>query len=85
FNIKQTSGAIVAGVIRGGPADKAGIKPGDILIAIEGKPAANKTEVLNLIAQLKPDTKVKLTLLRNASESTVSVLIGKRPSIKREE
>ncbi|MDO9193529.1 MAG: trypsin-like peptidase domain-containing protein, partial [Undibacterium sp.] len=46
FNIKQTSGAIVAGVIRGGPADKAGIKPGDILIAIEGKPAANKTEVL---------------------------------------
>ena len=85
FNIKQTSGAIVAGVIRGGPADKAGIKPGDILIAIEGKPAANKTEVLNLIAQLKPNNKAKLTVLRNGSESTISVLINKRPSIKREE
>ena len=85
FNIKQTSGAIVAGVIRGGPADKAGIKPGDILIAIEGKPAANKTEVLNLIAQLKPNSKAKLTVLRNGSESTISVLINKRPSIKREE
>ena len=85
FNIKQTTGAIVAGVIRGGPADKAGIKPGDILIAIEGKKAANKTEVLNLIAQLKPNSKVKLTLLRNSSETTLSVLIGKRPPLKQEE
>lgn len=85
FNIKQTSGAIVAGVIRGGPADKAGIKPGDILIAIEGKPAANKTEVLNLIAQLKPNSKAKFTLLRNSAQTSLNVVIGKRPSIKREE
>lgn len=85
FNIKRTSGAIVAGVIRGGPADKAGIKPGDILIAIEGKPAANKTEILNLIAQLKPNNKAKFTLLRNSSETTISILVGKRPSIKQEE
>ena len=85
FNIKRTSGAIVAGVIRGGPADKAGIKPGDILIAIEGKPAANKTEILNLIAQLKPNNKAKFTLLRNSSETTISILVGKRPNIKQEE
>ena len=85
FNIKRTTGAIVAGVIRGGPADKAGIKPGDILIAIEGKPAANKTEILNLIAQLKPNSKAKFTLLRNASEITISILIGKRPTLKQEE
>lgn len=85
FSIKHTSGAIVAGVIRGGPADKAGIKPGDILIAIEGKPAANKTEILNLIAQLKPNSKAKFTLLRNSSETNISILIGKRPPIKQEE
>jgi serine protease DegQ len=85
FNIKRTTGAIVAGVIRGGPADKAGIKPGDILIAIEGKPAANKTEILNLIAQLKPNSKAKFTLLRNSSEATITILIGKRPPIKQEE
>ena len=85
FNIKEASGAIVAGVIRGGPADKAGIRPGDILTAIEGRPVTNKTEVLNLIAQLKPNNKAKFTLLRKTSESTVDILIGKRPPIKREE
>jgi serine protease DegQ len=85
FNINRTTGAIVAGVIRGGPADKAGIKPGDILIAIDGKPAANKTEILNLIAQLKPNSKAKFTLLRNSSETNISILIGKRPPIKQDE
>jgi serine protease DegQ len=85
FNIKEASGAIVAGVIRGGPADRAGIRPGDILIAIEGKPISNKTEVLNVIAQLKPNNKSAFTVLRNATKTSVDILIGKRPSIKREE
>jgi serine protease DegQ len=85
FNIKEASGAIVAGVVRGGPADRAGIRPGDILIAIEGKPISNKTEVLNVIAQLKPNNKSAFTVLRNATKTSVDILIGKRPSIKREE
>lgn len=85
FNIKEASGAIVAGVIRGGPADKAGIRPGDILTAIEGRPVTNKTEILNLIAQLKPNNKAKFTLLRKTSVSTVEILVGKRPPVKREE
>lgn len=85
FNIKQASGAIVAGVIRGGPADKAGIKPGDILIAIEGKPIVNRTGVLNLIAQLKPNSKAQFSVIRKASESKIEILVGKRPAQKREE
>jgi serine protease DegQ len=85
FNIKEASGAIVAGVVRGGPADRAGIRPGDILIAIEGKPISNKTEVLNVIAQLKPNNKSTFTVLRNTTKTSVDILIGKRPSIKREE
>lgn len=85
FNIKEASGAIVAGVVRGGPADKAGIRPGDILTGIEGKSVSNKTEILNLIAQLKPNNKVKFTVLRRTSVSNVDILIGKRPPVKREE
>ena len=85
FGIKQKSGAIIAGVIRGGPADKAGIKPGDILLAIEGKPVADTTEMLNLIAQLPPNQKAKIAVLRNTAESTFEVFIGKRPVLKREE
>ncbi|MFZ6726510.1 Do family serine endopeptidase [Undibacterium sp. MH2W] len=85
FGIKQHSGAIIAGVIRGGPADKAGMKPGDILVSIEGKPVRGTMEMLNLIAQLTPGEKAKITVLRNNQETTLQVLIGKRPPSRREE
>jgi serine protease DegQ len=85
FNIKQATGAIVAGVIRGGPADKAGIRPGDILVAIEGKPVLNRIGILNLIAQLKPNNKAQFTVIRNTAETKVEIMIGKRPPVKREE
>ena len=85
FGLKQKSGAIIAGVIRGGPADKAGMKPGDILIAIEDKPVGNTTQMLNLVAQLKPGNKAKITVLRDTKEPTLEVLIGKRPSVRKEE
>ncbi|MBC3918418.1 Do family serine endopeptidase [Undibacterium sp. CY18W] len=85
FGLKQKSGAIIAGVIRGGPADKAGMKPGDILIAIEGKTVGDTTQMLNLVAQLKPGNKAKITVLRDTKEPTLEVLIGKRPPARREE
>ena len=85
FGLKQKSGTIIAGVIRGGPADKAGIRPGDILIAIEGKSVSDTTAMLNLVAQLKPGNKAKITILRNNQEPTLEVLIGKRPPIRKEE
>ncbi|MFC7515761.1 Do family serine endopeptidase [Herbaspirillum sp. GCM10030257] len=85
FGLTRKSGAIIAGVLKGGPADKAGIRPGDILVAVEGKPVTDTTDMLNLIAQLTPGTKAKMTVLRKTQESTVDVLVGKRPKPKREE
>jgi serine protease DegQ len=85
FGLKQKSGAIIAGVLKGGPADKAGIRPGDILLTVEGKPINDTTDMLNLIAQLVPGKKAKMTLLRKSAQTTVDVTIGKRPKIKREE
>lgn len=85
FGLKQKSGTIIAGVIRGGPADKAGMKPGDILIAIEGNAVNNTTQMLNLVAQLKPGNKAKITVLRDAKEPTLEVLIGKRPPSRKDE
>jgi serine protease DegQ len=85
FGLTRKSGAIIAGVLKGGPADKAGIRPGDILLAVEGKPVTDTTDMLNLIAQLTPGKKAKMTVLRKTQESTVDVLVGKRPKPKREE
>ncbi len=79
FGLGRQSGAIIAGVVRNGPADRAGVHPGDILLAVEGKPVANTGEMLNLVAQLEPGAKAKLKLMRENRESTVDVTVGKRP------
>jgi len=79
FGLGRQSGAIIAGVVRNGPADRAGVRPGDILLAVEGKPVANTGDMLNLVAQLEPGAKAKLKLMRENRESTVDVTVGKRP------
>ena len=79
FGLQRSTGAIIAGVVRGGPADKAGIKPGDILLTVDGKPVGDTTEMLNLIAQLPPGEKAKMTVLRKSREAALDVVVGKRP------
>ena len=79
FNLQRSSGAIIAGVVRNGPADKAGIVPGDILLTVQGKPVGDTTEMLNLIAQLPPGGKAKMTVLRKNREAALDVVVGKRP------
>ncbi|MGK5074324.1 Do family serine endopeptidase [Janthinobacterium sp. ZB1P44] len=79
FNLQRTSGAIIAGVVRNGPADKAGIVPGDILLTVQGKAVGDTTEMLNLIAQLPPGEKAKMTVLRKNREAAFDVMVGKRP------
>jgi serine protease DegQ len=82
FGLARSSGAIIAGVVRNGPADRAGVRPGDILLAVEGKAVKSTGEMLNLIAQLAPGAKAKLTLMRQNREATVDVTVGKRPRPK---
>ncbi|RQH02952.1 Do family serine endopeptidase [Paraburkholderia dinghuensis] len=79
FGLKQKSGAIVAGVLQGGPADKAGIKPGDILLSVNGEEITDTTRLLNVIAQIRPGTDAKVHLERKNKDLDLDVLIGKRP------
>jgi len=80
FGLQRQSGAIIAGVVRNGPADKGGIKPGDILLSVDGKPVADTNSMLNLIAQLVPGEKAKMSVLRKNRETTLDVTVGKRPA-----
>lgn len=83
FDLKQTEGALIAGVLRGSPADQAGIKPGDILQQVDGKPIKDPQEMLDRIAALKPDSHVPFSLLRNGKPLSIAVNIGKRPAASR--
>ena len=79
FGLEQKSGAIVAGVLKNGPADRAGIKPGDILVSVDGQDITDTTRLLNLIAQIKPGSNAKIHLVRKNRELDLEVMIGKRP------
>ncbi|OED12191.1 Do family serine endopeptidase [Burkholderia sp. A2] len=79
FGLQQKSGAIVAGVLQGGPADKAGIKPGDILVSVNSEEITDTTKLLNVVAQIKPGTPTKVHVVRKGKQFDVNVVIGKRP------
>ena len=79
FKLKDTRGAIIAGVLRNGPADKAGVKPGDVLLGIEDKVVTDPQNMLTLVAGLQPGAPARLKLRRGQEELEVKVLVGKRP------
>ncbi len=79
FKLKLVQGALIAGVMRGGPADRAGLRAGDILLTIENKPISDTGSMLNLIAALTPNQKATLKIARAEQTMNVVVLIGRRP------
>jgi serine protease DegQ len=79
FKLGGTRGALIAGVLRGGPADKAGVKPGDVLLEIEGKPVADPTTMLNLVAALAPGATATMKLKRQGKDVDAAITVGRRP------
>jgi len=80
FNLKNISeGALIAGVLKDGPADKAGVKPGDVLLAINGNPVKDSSSLLNLIAALKPGDTARLSVARKNQSLELQVQVGRRP------
>jgi Do/DeqQ family serine protease len=79
FGLESALGAIIAGVLRGGPADKAGVKPGDVLVEVNSKPVADPQGMLNLIAALEPGSTAKLKLKRRDKDIELNVTVGRRP------
>lgn len=82
FSLPRQNGAMIAGVVRNGPAYKGGVRPGDILLSVDDKPVSDTTGMLNQIAQLVPGEKAKMKVLRKSRETTLDVTVGKRPPPK---
>ncbi len=79
FGISATKGVIVADVVKQGPAEKAGLKRGDIIETLDGKAVENAAELSRKIAALKPGTAVELGLVRNGKPLSVKVSLGTLP------
>ena len=79
FKLGAQRGALIAGVLRGGPADKAGVKPGDVLTEVQGKPVGDPTAMLNLIAALPPGAPARMKLKRQGQDVDATINIGRRP------
>jgi serine protease DegQ len=79
FRLRSTRGALIAGVLRGGPADKAGVKPGDVMVEVEGRPVADPTSMLNLIAALPPGASARMKIKRQGKDLDADITVGRRP------
>jgi serine protease DegQ len=79
LKIGVARGALVAGVNRGSPADKGGLKVGDVIISIDGKSIQDSVAAMDVIAGLKPGGESKFSVIRNQKETLVTVVVGKRP------
>ncbi|MCX7150467.1 MAG: Do family serine endopeptidase [Rhodocyclales bacterium] len=84
FKLGGTQGALIAGVMRGSPADKAGIKPGDVLTQVANRPVKDAQVMLELIAALQPGKTAHFDLKRDGRVMGVEVAVGKRPTPPKE-
>jgi serine protease Do len=77
FGLDRPRGALVASVEKGSPADKAGLKPGDVLLGVNGKHVERSSELPPLVAAVKPGTRATFEVWRDGGKRTIDVTVGK--------
>jgi serine protease DegQ len=82
FNVKVKSGVIITGVLQNGPAAQAGIQPGDVIVAVDGKAVSTVAELLGAVAGLKPGMAAPVSVLRKDGKTEIAVTPSKRPRPK---
>lgn len=84
FGMKNTNGALVAGVEKGGPADKGGLEAGDVILKFDGKPILTSSDLPRAVAATKPNKEIPVEVLRKGATRTLSITIGEMPADKDE-
>jgi len=80
LNLDSTSGVLISGVLRGGPADTAGIQPGDVVLTINEQPVKEAQQAMRLISEQSPDTMVRLEGSRQGKPFRVQAKVSQRPA-----
>ncbi len=73
---RDTKGVIITDVTDGGPAQKAGLKSGDVVTAVDGKPVSTLEQLRLLVAEFAPKTKITLTVMRDGKSTSLPVTLG---------
>ncbi|KXS38814.1 MAG: peptidase S1 and S6, chymotrypsin/Hap [Halomonadaceae bacterium T82-2] len=79
FGLKAAQGVVISSVLPNGPGDKAGLQPGDVMTAIDGKPILDPRVAMADIAEIKPGTQLPVTIIRGGERRTVTIEVGERP------
>ncbi len=80
FNLKDAKGALIAQIEKDGPADKAGLRDGDVVIEYNGKPIADIRELSQAVASTKPGAKVKVKAMREGKPVNLVIVVGEMPT-----
>jgi serine protease Do len=80
FELPTAKGTLVAQVMPGGPASKAGMKDGDFIVAVDGKPTPNANALRNIVASIRPGRTVPVDLYRSGKKMTLRVKLDPQPS-----
>ena len=79
FGLDKPRGALIGQVMAEGPAQGAGVKVGDIIVAFNGQPVLHSTDLPLMVARTRPGTTIPLTVIRDGKEQTLNVQITQLP------
>lgn len=79
FGLQDTQGALIAGVLRGSPAERGGVLPGDVLIAVDGQSVLDTRAMLERVAALQPGQNALFRVRRNGKDVELTVAVARRP------
>ena len=80
LNLPRKGGALIAAVEPNTPAERAGLKPGDVITEVDGQAIKNPSDLANHVANVKPDTEAKLKVIRDGKPTTIEVKVAEMPS-----
>jgi S1-C subfamily serine protease len=81
LGLDKMTGAYVQRVVKGGPAERAGVKDGDVVVSIDGKSVQSSEAFREILGGMKPEQNVRVELLRDGNRQTISVTLGSRPNL----